>query len=82
GKSNRRNRRPAVDELDMLIEALQQRSTHKCSKIPFVDILKSSDSLIAEMSLSISSSSTYLLVRSALPPAFGHLNICVVSHGL
>ncbi|EMV7214711.1 integrase, partial [Escherichia coli] len=42
GKSNRRNRRPAVDELDMLIEALQQRSTHKCSKIPFVDILKSS----------------------------------------
>ncbi|EEZ7075708.1 integrase, partial [Escherichia coli] len=42
GESNRRNRRPAVDELDMLIEALQQRSTHKCSKIPFVDILKSS----------------------------------------
>ncbi|ENL1965851.1 integrase, partial [Escherichia coli] len=38
----RRNRRPAVDELDMLIEALQQLSTHKCSKIPFVDILKSS----------------------------------------
>ncbi|WP_058100788.1 tyrosine-type recombinase/integrase [Escherichia coli] len=40
GKSNRRNRRPASDELDMLIEGLQQRSTHKCSKIPFVDILK------------------------------------------
>ena len=38
GKSNRRNRRPASDELDMLIEGLQQRSTHKCSKIPFVDI--------------------------------------------
>lgn len=40
GKSNRRNRRPASDELDMLIAGLQQRSTHKCSKIPFVDILK------------------------------------------
>lgn len=47
GKSNRRNRRPASDELDMLIEGLQQRSTHKCSKIPFVDILKFSVVLYA-----------------------------------
>lgn len=37
GKSNRR---PASEELEMLIEGLKQRSEHKGSKIPFVDILK------------------------------------------
>lgn len=39
GKSNRRSRRPASEELDMLIEGLKQRSQRRGSKIPFVDIL-------------------------------------------
>ncbi|MBV8043830.1 site-specific integrase, partial [Pluralibacter sp.] len=40
GKSNKRSRRPASEELDMLIEGLKDRSEHKSAKIPFVDILK------------------------------------------
>lgn len=39
GKSNRRSRRPASEELNMLIEGLKQRSQRRGSKIPFVDIL-------------------------------------------
>ncbi|VTP16085.1 site-specific tyrosine recombinase XerC [Phytobacter ursingii] len=39
GKSNRRNRRPATEELDRLIEGLRSRSEHSAAKIPYVDIL-------------------------------------------
>jgi integrase len=39
GKSNRRNRRPATEELDRLIERLRSRSEHSAAKIPYVDIL-------------------------------------------
>ena len=39
GKSQRRSRRPASEELDKLRVGLQQRSDHREAKIPFVDIL-------------------------------------------
>lgn len=39
GKSQRRARRPINDELDLLIEKLEERQSHKYSNIPFVDIL-------------------------------------------
>lgn len=39
GKSNRRSRRPASEELDLLIEGLKKRSEQPTAKIPFVDIL-------------------------------------------
>ncbi|SCC19296.1 site-specific integrase [Gilliamella intestini] len=39
GKSQRRARRPISDELNRIVEKLQERQSHKYSKIPFVDIL-------------------------------------------
>ncbi|OCG08842.1 integrase [Gilliamella sp. wkB178] len=39
GKSQRRTRRPMNNELDLLIEKLKERQSHKYSNIPFVDIL-------------------------------------------
>ncbi|WP_337265031.1 MULTISPECIES: site-specific integrase [unclassified Serratia (in: enterobacteria)] len=39
GKSQRRNRRPASDELDRLLVALQERASKRQAIIPYVDIL-------------------------------------------
>lgn len=39
GKSQRRTRRPQKEELTKLKEGLKERSNHRYSKIPFVDIL-------------------------------------------
>ncbi|KHN50690.1 tyrosine-type recombinase/integrase [Pectobacterium fontis] len=39
GKSQRRSRRPASDELAMLEEGLRARQEHRSAAIPFVDIL-------------------------------------------
>lgn len=39
GKSKRRSRRPTSSEIDLLLEALKDRETHRAGTIPFCDIL-------------------------------------------
>ena len=39
GKSQRRSRRPTHEEIDLLLEGLKQRESHRGNKIPFCDIL-------------------------------------------
>ncbi len=39
GKSQRRSRRPTTNEIDLLLEGLKQRESHRENTIPFCDIL-------------------------------------------